>query len=130
RTREFHERRAARLVGRIVRLGPTFVRRTLAVAARADLVPEPHRSQLGTLTDQVPPVPWEQARRVITEAYGAPPEGIFTRIDEVPVAAASLGQVHRATWKGRTVAVKVLRPAIEQVVAKDLASSRAIAAWA
>lgn len=122
--------RARRLVERIVRLGPTFVKLSQVFASRADLIPEPYLSQLGTLTDQVPSVPWSVIEGLIREAYQAAPLEVFTSIEEIPVAAASLGQVHRARWNGRDVAVKVLRPRIEETVARDLASARAITAWA
>ncbi|MFN0097713.1 MAG: AarF/ABC1/UbiB kinase family protein, partial [Gemmatimonadaceae bacterium] len=58
RTPAFHRQRAERLVARIAALGPTFVKLAQVFAARADLIPEPYLSQLGTLTDQVPPVTW------------------------------------------------------------------------
>jgi len=130
RSAAFHARRARRLVERIVSLGPTFVKLAQVFASRADLVPEPYLSTLATLTDQVPPVPWGGIEATLVEAYDAPPSAIFTSIDELPVAAASLGQVHRATWNGRDVAVKVLRPNIERTVAADLESARAITGWA
>ena len=130
RSRAFHGRRAERLVARIAALGPTFVKLAQVFAARADLIPEPYLSRLGTLTDQVPPVPWPEIHSTIRAAYGAAPLEVFTSIDETPVAAASLGQVHRARWHGHDVAVKVLRPRIEETVEADLASARAITAWA
>ena len=130
RTAAFHASRAERLVARIAALGPTFVKLAQVFASRADLIPEPYLSRLGTLTDQVPPVPWSEIEAVITEAYGEPPSKVFAAIDQRPVAAASLGQVHRAQWNGRDVAVKVLRPRIELAVARDLASARRITGWA
>jgi ubiquinone biosynthesis protein len=130
RTPEFHRVRADRLVARIASLGPTFVKLAQVFAARADLIPEPYLSRLGTLTDQVPAVPWDQVEETIRAAYGKSPGEVFERIDHVPVAAASLGQVHRARWRGRDVAVKVLRPHIEHAVEKDVAAARAITAWA
>lgn len=130
RTPAFHARRAERLVARVVALGPTFVKLAQVFAARADLIPEPYLARLGTLTDQVPPVPWPDIERVLRDAYDAPPDAVFTSIDRTPVAAASLGQVHRATWQARDVAVKVLRPGIEHTVARDVTSARAIARWA
>ncbi len=130
RSDEFHRRRAKRLVSQIAELGPTFVKLAQVFASRADLIPEPYLSELGTLTDQVPPVPWPEIEAIITEAYGAKPTSVFSAIDPVPVAAASLGQVHRGLWEGRDVAVKVLRPRIEDTVARDLASARAITGWA
>lgn len=130
RTPEFHRRRAERLVARIAQLGPTFVKLAQVFAARADLIPEPYLSQLGTLTDQVPPVSWDAIEAELVAAYGAAPEVVFERIDRTPVAAASLGQVHRARWRGRDAAVKVLRPGIERTVAQDVASARAITGWA
>ncbi len=126
----FHQARADALVSRIARLGPTFVKLAQVFASRADLIPEPYLSALGRLTDQVPPVPWEAIRGQMVAAYQMEPERVFESIAQVPVAAASLGQVHRARWHGRDVAVKVLRPGIEAMVARDLASARTITAWA
>jgi predicted unusual protein kinase regulating ubiquinone biosynthesis (AarF/ABC1/UbiB family) len=130
RSREFHVARAEALVARIAHLGPTFVKLAQVFASRADLIPEPYLGILGRLTDQVPPVSWEAIRAQIVAAYGMEPERVFESIDRTPVAAASLGQVHRARWHGRDVAVKVLRPGIEQTVGRDLASARTITGWA
>jgi len=130
RAPEFHAQRAERLVARIAALGPTFVKLAQVFAARADLIPEPYLSRLGTLTDRVPPVPWQEIQRLIHEAYGEGAETLFERIDPAPVASASLGQVHRARWRGRDVAVKVLRPRIEEAVARDVKAAKAISAWA
>lgn len=130
RTPAFHRARAESLVATLARLGPTFVKLAQVFASRADLIPEPYLSVLGTLTDQVPTVSWERIRAQLVEAYHAEPERIFEALDQRPVAAASLGQVYRARWRGRDVAVKVLRPGIEATVARDLVSARAITAWA
>lgn len=130
RTPAFHLARAEALVATLARLGPTFVKLAQVFASRADLIPEPYLTVLGRLTDQVPTVPWEAIRAQLVEAYHAEPERIFDALDQRPVAAASLGQVYRARWRGRDVAVKVLRPGIEATVARDLVSARAITAWA
>ena len=131
RSAPFHQRRADRLVALIAALGPTFVKLAQVIGARADLVPEPYLSTLGKLHDQVPPVPYAEIERTINESYGAPVETLFERFDRVPIAAASLGQVHRASLAGVEVVVKVLRPRVEAMVAVDVhASSRILAAVA
>ena len=124
----------------IIGLGPTFVKMAQVFAARADLIPEPYLSELGKLIDQVPPLDFDTVAAIIAESYhgnapGALAEAaarvdeIFEAFERVPVAAASLGQVHRARYKGEVVAVKVLRPGVERAVKADLAAARRILSW-
>lgn len=129
RSAAFHQRRATRLVESLARLGPTFVKFGQIFAGRSDLLPEPYVAALASLTDRVPPVPLEAIRRTIIESYGRTPEELFERFDPTAIAAASLGQVHRARWRGRDVAVKVLRPGVERLVSRDIASARRILGW-
>ncbi|TVP57328.1 MAG: AarF/ABC1/UbiB kinase family protein [Gemmatimonadales bacterium] len=129
RTPAHHEKRAARLAATIAALGPTFIKLAQIFSARADLFPEPYLSAIGTLQDQVPPVPSDAARRVIEEELGSPLEEVFEDFHEKPLAAASLGQVHRARYQGRDVVLKVLRPGVEEMVALDLDLSFRILFW-
>jgi predicted unusual protein kinase regulating ubiquinone biosynthesis (AarF/ABC1/UbiB family) len=126
---EDHERRAQRLVAVIAGLGPTFIKLAQIFSARADLVPEPYLSAMGTLQDQVPPITAEAARGVVEAELGTPVSQVFEEFHDTPMAAASLGQVHRARYQGRDVAVKVLRPDVEEMVALDLDLSFRILFW-
>ena len=120
RDEQFHERRASRLVDTLASLGPTFVKLAQIFASRPDVVPEPYLSSLGTLTDRVPGVSFEQIEQEIVKAYGKQPEEIFESLDRTALASGSLGQVYRARYQGRDVVVKVLRPGVEQLVASDI----------
>ena len=126
RTPADHERRAQRLVAQLAALGPTFVKMAQLFAGRADILPPVYAKALTTLTDQVPMVSASEIARVITEEYGAPPDELFERFDWTPLAAASLGQVHRASHEGHEVVIKVLRPGVEELVAADVRASRRI----
>ncbi len=126
RTAAFHERRARRMVHDFAVLGPAFVKLAQIFATRADLVPEPYLSALGTLTDRVPPVPWTQIRSALQAAWQADPDTVVDHLDPTPLAAGSLGQVHRARYQGRDVVVKVLRPNVEAIVVRDVRLARAI----
>ncbi|HEU5175695.1 MAG TPA: AarF/UbiB family protein [Gemmatimonadaceae bacterium] len=126
RSPEFHARRAARLADTVARLGPTFVKLAQVFASRADLIPEPYLAGLGRLVDQVPAVPYEAVRRQIVESYGVGPEALWDDFDESPIAAASLGQVHRARYRGREIVVKVLRPGVHALVDADVAAANRI----
>jgi predicted unusual protein kinase regulating ubiquinone biosynthesis (AarF/ABC1/UbiB family) len=128
RSPEFHQRRADRLVHEIGVLGPSFVKLAQVFAGRADLIPAPYITSLGTLTDRVPPITVDLVEREIAAAYGKPAAELFERFDVVPIAAASLGQVHRAKYQGREVVVKVLRPGVESLVAEDLRVARRLLA--
>jgi len=120
RTPEHHRVRAERLTTTIARLGPTFIKLAQVFSARADILPEPYLSSIGRLQDQVPPDPFEDICRVIEAELERPVGEVFTELELIPVAAASLGQVHRARLDGELVAVKVLRPGVEELVALDL----------
>jgi predicted unusual protein kinase regulating ubiquinone biosynthesis (AarF/ABC1/UbiB family) len=120
RDTERHRLRAERLTGTLAELGPTFIKLAQVFAARADILPEPYLSAIATLTDQVPPLPPGVAERVVLEELGRDVGQVFGRFEPEPLAAASLGQVHRASYAGREVVVKVLRPGVEELVGEDL----------
>jgi predicted unusual protein kinase regulating ubiquinone biosynthesis (AarF/ABC1/UbiB family) len=120
RDAERHRRRAERLTATLAELGPTFIKLAQVFAARADILPEPYLSAIATLTDQVPPLPPGVAERVVREELGRDVAELFQRFESEPLAAASLGQVHRASYAGREVVVKVLRPGVEELVGEDL----------
>ena len=129
RTPQFHRRRAGHLVAQIAQLGPSFIKMAQLFATRADLLPEEYVAALSSLTDQVPPVSLEAVHRQIVDAYGCSPSKLFERFDDTPIAAASLGQVHRAQWNGQDVAVKILRPGVEELIKKDMAVAKPLLHW-
>src|SRR5213595_2813947 len=103
-------------------LGPTFVKFGQLLSTRPDIVPPDILTELQALQDDVRPFPYEDVERVIREALELSVEQLFTEFDETPVAAASIGQVHRATLpNGHRVAVKVQRPNAPRQVEADLA---------
>ncbi len=102
-------------------LGPTFVKFGQLLSTRPDIVPPDIIVELRGLQDDVRPVPFADIERVIEGELGLDLEKLFLEFDEVPIAAASIGQVHRAVLpNGRTVAVKVQRPDAPRQIEADL----------
>jgi ubiquinone biosynthesis protein len=102
-------------------LGPTFVKFGQLLSTRPDIVPPDIIAELRGLQDDVRAFPFEQAERVIEDDLGNTIERLFLDFDPIPVAAASIGQVHRATLpNGKRVAVKVQRPGAPQKIDADL----------
>jgi ubiquinone biosynthesis protein len=102
-------------------LGPTFVKFGQLLSTRPDIVPPDIIVELRGLQDDVRPFPFEQAERVIEEDLGNSIDRLFLAFDPEPVAAASIGQVHRATLpNGKPVAVKVQRPGAPRQIEADL----------
>lgn len=102
-------------------LGPTFVKLGQLLSTRPDLLPEAYTTELAALRDDVKPFAFEEAESILAEEYGRPASEVFASLDPVPVASASISQVHRAMLHdGRVVALKIRRPSIEKVVQADL----------
>src|SRR5262245_436127 len=117
---EAHRERARKLTATIASLGPSFIKLAQVFGIRADIVPHIYLEELAELHDRVPPFPTSQLRKRIQEELKQPLESVFESFDEEPLAAASLGQVHRARFAGEDVIVKVLRPGVEDLVATDI----------
>ncbi|KAK7350834.1 hypothetical protein VNO77_09825 [Canavalia gladiata] len=113
----------------ILRLGPTFIKIGQQFSTRVDILPQEYVDQLSELQDQVPPFPSETAIAIVEEELGAPLGDIFDQFDYEPIAAASLGQVHRARLKGQEVVVKVQRPGLKDLFDIDLKNLRVIAEY-
>jgi predicted unusual protein kinase regulating ubiquinone biosynthesis (AarF/ABC1/UbiB family) len=111
-------------------LGPTFIKLGQLLSTRPDLLPQPYIDALARLQDNVEPFPAAEAEQIITEELGVRVSKAFGEFSSEPMAAASLGQVHRATLRsGAPVAVKVQRPGIRERIAQDLDALDEIAGW-
>jgi ubiquinone biosynthesis protein len=109
-------------------LGPTFVKLGQILSTRADLLPAEFVDELSMLQDQVEPIPLDQVHAQIRESLGQDVQDLFATIDPVPLAAASIAQVHRAVTKGGDeVVVKVQRPGIADRIDSDLTVLRSLA---
>lgn len=125
---ELRRREGALLREKFITLGPTFIKTGQSLATRADLLPVEYIQELAKLQDEVPPFPTEQARAIIESELSAKIEDIFEDFEDEPIAAASLGQVHRARLQtGQVVAIKVQRPGIEAQIEFDISVLRRIA---
>jgi predicted unusual protein kinase regulating ubiquinone biosynthesis (AarF/ABC1/UbiB family) len=103
------------------KLGPTFIKLGQLLSTRADLLPGPYLDALSRLQDHIEPFPYEEVERSVSGELGVRISKAFADFDPVPLAAASLSQVHRAWMRdGRAVVVKVQRPDIRELIVGDL----------
>jgi ubiquinone biosynthesis protein len=113
--------RGARIRKTLEELGPIYVKFGQILSTRQDLLPDDIAEELERLQDHVPPFPGSQARELIETAYGKPIDSVFRNFQEVPLAAASIAQVHTAELlDGTEVVIKVLRPKIRQYITRDI----------
>jgi len=120
--RDLSTPRAVRLRRALEELGPIFVKFGQVLSTRSDLFPLDIVAELSKLQDRVPPFDSDLAIKMIEESLGAHPDELFARFERVPVASASIAQVHFAALKdGTQVAVKVLRPGMKKLIDEDVA---------
>ncbi|KAJ1258058.1 hypothetical protein BS78_10G045200 [Paspalum vaginatum] len=123
--------RARQLRNLLCDLGPSFIKAGQVLANRPDIIREDYMNELCILQDDVPPFPNQVAFAIIEEELGQPLERLFSKISSETIAAASLGQVYRATLRetGEDVAIKVQRPGIEPIINRDLFLFRTLASF-
>lgn len=113
--------RAEELASDLERMGPTFIKLGQILSTRADILPVEYIRALARLQDKIEPFPYHQVEAIVASELGIRISLAFEHFDKTPIAAASLGQVHKACLKdGRTVAVKVQRPGIRSQIVEDL----------
>ena len=102
-------------------LGPTFIKLAQVLSNRPDILPEALITEFEKLQNRVPPFEYHEAKRIIERELGKPVDEIFDNFIEIPLASASIGQVHRARLKnGEEVVVKVQRPHVREIIDQDL----------
>ncbi len=111
-------------------LGPTFIKVGQLFSTRADLFPVEYVEELSKLQDKVPAFSYEQVERIVEQDFGKPIPDLYRNFDPIPLAAASLGQVHRAQLhSGEEVVVKVQRPGLKKLFTIDLQILKGIARY-
>ncbi len=121
--------RGERLRLALQELGPIYVKFGQILSTRRDLLPPDIADELAGLQDAVAPFPSEQARAIIEEELKAPIESLFAEFEDMPLASASIAQVHGAVLKtGEAVVVKVVRPNIERQIERDLTLLKSLGA--
>jgi predicted unusual protein kinase regulating ubiquinone biosynthesis (AarF/ABC1/UbiB family) len=114
----------------LLELGPTFIKAGQLFSTRADLFPSEYVTELSKLQDRVPAFPYEQVIITIEEELGRPINKLFRQFDPIPLAAASLGQVHKAQLhNGEEVVVKIQRPGLQKLFTIDLGILKQIAQY-
>ncbi|KAL7530209.1 hypothetical protein ACHAXR_003363 [Thalassiosira sp. AJA248-18] len=111
----------------LLRLGPTFVKLGQVISTRTDVLPKEYTDILKTLQDDVPGFSGKRAKTIISKELGKPCDDVFQNFSEEPLAAASLGQVHTATYKGKKVAIKVQRAGLKELFDVDLKNLKKLA---
>ncbi|MDX1952309.1 MAG: AarF/UbiB family protein [Verrucomicrobiota bacterium] len=119
--RDRGEARPEELADDLEAMGPTYIKLGQLLSSRADLLPERYLKPLARLQDSVKPFPYEQVEQILLDELGVRISKAFSQFDPEPLAAASLGQVHKAALRdGRPVVVKILRPGIRKQIAEDM----------
>jgi ubiquinone biosynthesis protein len=122
------EIRARRLRDALEELGPTYAKLGQILSTRPDLLPAEFITELATLQDDVAPLAEAEVVQVMEEELGVPWEDVFASIDPEPLAAGTIGQVHKATLEsGDRVVVKVQRPGARDEIMRDLGLLRLFA---
>ncbi len=120
--------KASELADDLEKLGPTFVKLGQLLSTRVELMPQAYLEALSRLQDKVEPFPFEEVEQIVASELGVRISKAFSEFEATPMAAASLGQVHKARLRnGRPVAVKVQRPGIRERMVGDLEALEEIA---
>lgn len=120
RLKRLHAANARLLRKRMIEMRGVLIKIGQFLSSRVDILPEEYTDELSKLQDQVPPAPFEDIVKRVTDELG-PMDEVFSSFDEIPIASASLGQVHKACLRdGDCIVVKVQYPGIEEVIAADI----------
>ena len=123
-------RRAQAFVNHLISLGPTFIKLGQSLSTRVDLLPPTYVEALSQLHDRVPAFSTDEAIAIIEAELGAKVGTLFAEFDPVPLAAASLGQVHRAKLRtGEAVVLKVQRPGLQRLFELDFQAIDQLLSW-